>query len=127
MVWRNGTPCAHSEESEAETKRPPIKKIPGANLHQAKTDLHQVQILHVVGMDLHQMQIVFSLGRLHRRRNNSEISVFSTLYDYLLTIVYHIKVLIHVISKLTCTNYSHSSLAVFFDLCPFLPYFSSLK
>lgn len=46
-----------SEESEAETKRPPIKKkIPGANLHQAKTDLHLVQILHVVGMVLHLMQ-----------------------------------------------------------------------
>ena len=26
MVWRNGTPCAHSEESEAETKRPPINQ-----------------------------------------------------------------------------------------------------
>ena len=26
-------------------------------MHQAKTDLHQVQILHVVGMDLHQMQV----------------------------------------------------------------------
>jgi hypothetical protein len=25
-------------------------------LHQAKTDLHLVQILHVVGIDLHQMQ-----------------------------------------------------------------------
>ena len=40
MVWRNGTPCAHSEESEAETKRPPINQnshltqnlAPGANL-----------------------------------------------------------------------------------------------
>jgi hypothetical protein len=63
-----------SEESEAETKRPPIKKkIPGANLHQAKTDLHQVQILHVVGMDLHLMQFFvlsfpFCLGGRNKYR-----------------------------------------------------------
>lgn len=65
-LWCGGTehPAHEWRERSGNETTPYKEKTPGANLHQAKTDLHQVQILHVVGMDLHQMQVllfIFSL------------------------------------------------------------------
>ena len=74
-LWCGGTehPAHEWRERSGNETTPYKEKTPGANLHQAKTDLHLVQILHVVGMDLHQMQVFvlsfpFCLGGRNKYR-----------------------------------------------------------
>lgn len=107
-----------SEESEAETERPHTNK-----------KSHYMQNLAQNGSGLASGASVL----FDRYRFNPEKTIFSALYNYFLTIVYHVKVSVHVISKFTCTNYFHSLyflLVVFFDYswaCCLLLYEDSYK